>query len=87
MKISRYKNLFARGYTPNWSDEVFMAKKVKNTIPWEIQKFNNGEIVAMLYEKELQKTNQTEFRNKNLIKEKGDKLFVKWKGYESYFNS
>ena len=64
-----------------------MAKKVRNTIPWEIQKFNNGAIVGTLYEKELQKTNQKEFRNKNLIKEKGDKLFVKWKGYENYFNS
>ena len=67
MKISKYKNLFARGYAPNWSDEVFMAKKVKNTIPLEIQKFNDGEIVGTLYEKQLQKANQTEFRNKNLI--------------------
>ena len=32
--ISKYKNIFAKGYTPNWSEEVFVTKKVKNTVPW-----------------------------------------------------
>ena len=41
----------------------------------------------MIYEKELQKTNQKEFRVEKVIKRKGDKLYVKWKGYNSYFNS
>ena len=41
----------------------------------------------MFYEKELQKNNQQEFRIENVIKKKGDKLYVKWKGYESLFNS
>ena len=31
--ISKYKNIFAKGYTPNWSEEVFVIKKVKNTVP------------------------------------------------------
>ena len=39
------------------------------------------------YEKELQKTNQKEFRIETVIKKKGDKLFVKWKGYDNSFNS
>ena len=39
------------------------------------------------YEKQLQKTNQKEFRIKNVIKRKGNKLFVKWKGYDNSFNS
>ena len=34
VRISKYKNDFGRGYTPNWSEEVFVVKKVKNTVPW-----------------------------------------------------
>ena len=34
VRISIYKNIFAKGYTPNWSEELFVIKEVKNTIPW-----------------------------------------------------
>ena len=34
VRISKYKNIFAKGYTPNWSEEVFVIKKVKNAVPW-----------------------------------------------------
>ena len=34
VRISRYKNIFAKCYTPNWSEEVFAIKKVKTTVPW-----------------------------------------------------
>ena len=34
VRISQYKNIFAKGYTPNWSEEVFVIKKVKNTVSW-----------------------------------------------------
>ena len=34
VRISTYKNIFAKGYTPNWFEEVFVIKKVKNTVPW-----------------------------------------------------
>ena len=34
VRISKYKNTFVKGYTPNWSEEVFVIKKVKNTLPW-----------------------------------------------------
>ena len=44
------------------------------------------EIVGTFYEKELQKTNQKEFRVEKVIKRKGDKLYIKWKGYNSSFN-
>ena len=88
VRISKYKNIFAKGYTPNWSEEVFVIKKVKNTVPWTyvINDLNGEEIVGTFYEKELQKTNQKEFRIEKVIK-KGDKLYVKWKGYYSSFNS
>ena len=34
VKISKYKNIFGKGYTPNWSEEVFVIKEIKNTVPW-----------------------------------------------------
>ena len=34
VRISKYKNIFAKGYVPNWSEEVFVIKKVKITVPW-----------------------------------------------------
>ena len=89
VRFSKYKNIFAKGYTPNWSEEVFVIKKVKNTVPWTyvINDLNGEEIIGTFYEKELQKTNQKEFRIEKVIKRKGDKLHVKWKGYNSLFNS
>ena len=89
VRISKYKNLFAKGYTPNWFEEVFVIKKVKNTVPWTyvIDDLNDEEITGTFYEKELQKTNQKEFRIEKVLKRKGDKLHVKWKGYDSRFNS
>ena len=66
-----------------------MIKKVKNTVTWTyvINNLNNNEIIRTFYEKELQKTNKQEFRIEKVIKKKGDKLCVKWKGYDSSFNS
>ena len=64
VRISTYKYLFAKGYTPNWSEEVFIIRIVKNTLPWTyvINDLNGDEIIGRFYEKELQKTNQKEFR-------------------------
>ena len=55
VRISKYKNIFAKGYTPNWSEEVFVIKKVKNTVPWTyvINGLNDEEIIGTFYEKEL----------------------------------
>ena len=60
VKISKHKNTFAKGYTPNWSEEVFVIKKVKSTVPWTyvIHDLHGDEIIGTFYEKELQKTNQ-----------------------------
>ena len=71
---------------PNWSEEVFLIKKIKNTIPWTyvINDLNGEEIIGTFYEKELQKTNQEEFRIEKVIRRKGD---GKWKGYDNSFNS
>ena len=60
VRISKYKNIFAKGYMPNWSEELFVIKKVKNTVPWTyvINDLNGEEITGTFYEKELQKKNQ-----------------------------
>ena len=88
VRISKYKNIFATGYTPNWSEEVFVIKEVKNTIPWAyvISDLNGKQIIGTFYEKELQKTNQQKFRIEKVITRKGNKLYVKWKGYDNLFN-
>ena len=89
VRISKYKNIFAKGYMPNWSEEVFVVDKIKNTAPWTyvINDLNGEEITGTFYENELQKTNQKEFRIEKIIKRKRDKLYVKWKGYDHSFNS
>ena len=89
VRISKYKNIFAKCYTPNWSEEIFVIKRIKNIVPWTyvVNDLNGEEIVGTFYEKELQKTNQEEFRIEKVIKRKGDKIYVKWKGYDNSINS
>ena len=83
-KMSEFLNtetIFAKGYTPNWSEEVFVIKKVKNTVPWTyvINGLNGEETIETFYEKELQKTNQDKFRIEKVLRKKRDNLYVKWK--------
>ena len=89
LRISTYKNVFAKGYAPNWSEEVFVVSTTKNTVPWNyvINDLNEEEITGSFYEKELQKTFQEKFRIKKVLNRKGCKLYVKWKGYDNSFNS
>ena len=70
---------------PNRSEEVYIISKIKNTVPWTyvINDLNGEEIIETFHEKELQKTNQKEFRIEKVLKKKGDKLYVKWKGYDN----
>ena len=72
VRISKYKNIFAKGYTPNWSEEVFVVNKIKNTVPWTyvINDINSEESTGTFYEKELQKTNQEKFRAEKVIERK-----------------
>ena len=74
---------------PNWSEEIFIIEKIKNTVPWTyvLNDLNGEEIIGTFYENELQKTKQNEFRIEKVIKRKGDELYVKWKGYDNSFNS
>ena len=87
VKISKYKNIFAKEYTLNGSEEVFVIKELKNTVPWKyvINDLNGEEIRNILW-KRTAKTNQQRFRIEKVIKRKGSKLYVKWKGYDNSLN-
>ena len=89
VRISKSKNIFAKWYTPNWSEEVFVVSKIKNTVPltYVISDLNGEPIFRSFYKKELQKTNQEKFRTEKGLKRKGDKLHIKWNGYYNSFNS
>ena len=71
VRISKFKNVFAKGYIPNWSEKIFIIKK-KNTVPRThvISDLNGKEIMGSFYEKVLQKTNQKEFRIEKVLKGK-----------------
>ena len=89
VRIFKYKNIFAKGYMPNWSEEIFVISKIKNTLPWTyvLNELNGKEVIGTFYENELQKTNKKEFRIEKVLKKNSDKLYVKWKGYDNSFNS
>ena len=89
VRISKFKKVFAKEYTPNWSEEIFIVKNIKNTVPctYVISDLNGEKIAGHFYGKELQNTNQKEFRIEKTIKGKGNKLYVKWKGYNNSFDS
>ena len=75
---------------PNWSEEFFVVHCCSFfTVPWTyaINVLNSEESIGTFYEKKQQKTNQNQFRIEKVIKKKGDKLYVKWKGYNNSFNS
>ena len=63
--------------------------RIKNTVPWTyvINDLNGEKILGTFYENELQKTNQKEFRMEKVIKRRGKKLCINWKGYDNSFNN
>ena len=79
VRISKYKNIFAIGYTPNCSQEVFVVSKIKNTVPWTyfINDLNGEPITGSFYCKELQRTSHEKFKIEKVIKRRGDKLYVR----------
>ena len=58
VKISKFKNIFAKGYTPNWSSEIFIVDKINDTVPYtyNLKDLNDEEIIGSFYDKDLQKT-------------------------------
>ena len=95
VRINKSKKTFEKGYTPNWTREIFIINKVIPRIPpvYEIKDLNNEKIEGIFYEQELQKiykfddTFKIEFVIKEKIEKGKKKLFVKWLGYPESFNS
>ena len=88
--ISKYKRkTFDKGYTPNWTEEVFLIDEIRPTDPitYKIKDLNGEEIEGTFYREKLQKTDQTIFRIEKVLRKAKDKALVKWKGYPDEFNS
>ena len=58
VRISKFKNIFAKGYTPNWSTEIFIVDKINDTVPYtySLKDLNGEEIIGSFYDRELQKS-------------------------------
>ena len=58
VRISKFKNIFAKGYTPNWSREIFIVNEINDTVPYtyNIEDLNDEEIIGSFYDRELQKS-------------------------------
>ena len=58
VRISKFKNIFAKGYTPNWSSDIFIVDKINDTVPYtyNLKDLNDEEIIGSFYDQELQKT-------------------------------
>ena len=84
----KYENIFAKGYTPKWSEEIIVTKKVKNAVPWTCMLLMICMVKISL--EDFIKKNSKRQTKKNLerkiIKRKGNKLYVKWKGYDNSLN-
>ena len=89
VRISNYKDIFAKGYMPNWSEEVFVIDRIKNTVPWTyvINDLSVKKLLVHFMKMNFKKLIRKKFRIEKVIKQKGDKLYVKWKGYDNSFNS
>lgn len=90
VRISKYKHNFEKGYTPNWSTELFTIKKINKTIPvtYHIEDQRKQIILGTFYEQELQKSKYPEvYLIEKVLKRKGRKLFVKWLGLNNEENS
>ena len=90
VRRSKFKKIFEKGYTPNWTEEIFIiyAINMTNPVTYLIKDLNNNPIKGSFYKQELQKTTGQEiFRISKVIRKKGQKAFVSWEGYGPEFNT
>lgn len=90
VRISKYKHNFEKGYTPNWSTELFTIKKVNKSLPvtYHIEDQRKQNILGAFYEQELLRSNYPDvYLIEKVLKKKGNKLYVKWLGLNSAENS
>ena len=89
VRIVRKEGTFEKGFTPNWAVEVLTITAVKATKPptYTIEDTRGEPIQGSFYEQELQTSVQEIYRIERVLKRGKDRVFVKWKGYSSAFNS
>ena len=91
VRLSKIKRYFEKGYTPNWTEEIFIIDGIQNTNPrtYTIRDLNNEILKGSFYEQELLPTKQEIFRIEKVIRRdyKKKQALVKWKGYNEKFNS
>lgn len=90
VRISKYKSIFSKGYTPNWTTEIFRIRKVLYTDPFTylLEDEKGNEIAGGFYEQEIQKVKYPDaFLVEKIIRRKGDKVYVKWLGFDNTHNS
>lgn len=90
VRISKYKHIFEKGYTPNWTTELFKIKKVQSTYPltYLIEDYQNQSIKGGFYGYELQKVKYDDvYLIEKILKKKGSKVFVKWLGFDNTHNT
>lgn len=90
VRISKHKGCFEKGFTPNWSTEVFKITKVQHTNPttYLLEDAKSRPILGAFYSQEIKKTKYPEiYLVEKVLKRKGDKVYVKWLGLPSSENS
>jgi hypothetical protein len=90
VRISKYKNVFEKGYTPNWTTEIFTVTAVKNTNPptYKLTDYQHNPIEGGFYEEELSRVQYPDgYLVEKVLRRRGDKLYVKWLGFDSSHNS
>lgn len=90
VRISKYKNIFEKGYTPNWTTEIFTINQVVNTNPvtYKLNDYEDQPIAGGFYEEELHKVKYPDiYLVEKVLKKRGTNLFVKWLGFNSSHNS
>ena len=89
VRILKKKELFEKGFTPNWTEEVFTVSEIQKTNPvtYKITDLNDEEIQGTFYEQEFQKTSQEVCRIEKIEKKGKTMSLVQWKGYPESFNS
>lgn len=90
VRISKYKGVFTKGYEPNWSTEIFIIDSIYPTVPvtYLLKDKENVLISGKFYEQELQKVkNKDVYLIEKVLKKKGNKILVKWLGFDEKHNS
>lgn len=90
VRISKYKHIFSKGFTPNWTTEVFKIRRVQQTYPFTylLSDLQGKDIQGSFYNEELLKVADPKlYLVERIIKRNGDKVYVKWLGFDSSHNS